>query len=115
MSNVWVILLLFPIGGLVACVWALFDVLFRPEILFRVAGISKRKRVFWFTLLAVAISLSAAIVGLGRLDHFLALGCLFSGEVFGATGIVLAGWYLLIDRKWVSAQLRFAKRGLAQG
>jgi formate-dependent nitrite reductase membrane component NrfD len=115
MSNVWVMLLVVPIGGLAASGWALLDVLLRPALVFRVAGISKRRRVLWFTFLAVAISLAVAIVGLGRPDHFLGLGCFFSGEVFGVIGIDLAGWYLLIERKWVSAQLRFAQRGLARG
>jgi hypothetical protein len=115
MSNVWLMLLVVPIGGLAASVWACVDVLLRPALVFRVAGLSKRTRVLRFTCLAVAISLAAAIVGLGRPNHFLGVGCFFSGEVFGAMGIARAGWYLLIDRKWVSAQLRFAQRGLAQG
>jgi hypothetical protein len=111
MTNLWFILLVFPSAGLAVCVSAFIDVVSRPAILFRVAGISKRKRASWFAFLAAATSLCLAVVGLGRPDHFLGLGCLLGMELFGAIGLVVAVWYLFISRKWVSAQLRFAENG----
>jgi hypothetical protein len=112
MSNLWVILLFFPIEGSAVCVWAFVDVVTRPAILFRVAGTSKRKRAAWFALLAVVTLLCLAGVGLGRPDRFVALGCDFGVELFGAIGFTVATWHLFISRKWVSAQLRFAERRL---
>jgi formate-dependent nitrite reductase membrane component NrfD len=109
MSNLWVILLFFPVAGILACVCAFVDVATRPAILFRVAGVSKRKRVSWFALLAVVTSLCLAVVGLGRPDRLLALGCDFGTELFGTIGFVVASWYLFISRSWISAQLRFAE------
>jgi hypothetical protein len=112
MSGVWAILLFFPIAGLAICVWAFIDVVTRPAVLFRVAGVSKRKRVSWFALLAVVTSVGLGVVGLGRPDHFLALGCDLGAEIFGAIGLFVAAWYLVISRKWISAQLRLAERRL---
>jgi hypothetical protein len=110
MSNLWFILLLLPSAGLAVCASAFIDVVTRPAILFRVAGLSKRKRASWFALLAVVTFLCLAVDGLGRPDHFLGLGCLFGMELFGTVGLVVAVWYLFISRKWISAQLRFAER-----
>jgi formate-dependent nitrite reductase membrane component NrfD len=110
MSNMWFILLFFPTAGFAICAWAFIDVVTRPAILFRVAGVSKRKRVSWFALLAVVTCLCLAVVGLGRPDHFLGLGCLFGTEVVGTIGVVVSAWYLFISRKWICAQLRFAER-----
>jgi hypothetical protein len=110
MSNLWFMLLFFPIAGLTACVVALIDVAARPAILFRLAGVSKRNTASWFTFLAGVTCLCVSVVGLGRPDHFLGLGCLFGMEVFGVVGFVVAAWYLLISRRWISARLRFAER-----
>ena len=112
MSNLWFMLLLFPGAGLVVCVSAFIDVVTRPEILFRVAGVSRRKRVSCFASLSLMTCLCVAVVGLGRPDHFLGLGCLFGMEAFGAIGSVVSSWYLFISRRWISAQLRFAEHGL---
>jgi hypothetical protein len=112
MSSVWAILLFFPVVGLIACVWAFFDVLVRPAVMLRVAGVSRRKRAFWFAILAVAICLCAAVVGLGHPNHFLSIGCGLGIEVFGAVGLAVASWYLLIVRRWIAAQLHLAQAGL---
>jgi len=112
MSNVWFMLLLFPATGLITCVSALVDVITRPAILFRVAGVSRRKRVSWFAFLALMTCVCLTVVGLWRPDHFLGLGCLFGMEAFGATGSFVAIWYLFISRRWISAQLQFAELGL---
>jgi hypothetical protein len=113
MSSLWLMLLFFPTAGFVACVSALIDVATRPAILFRVAGVSRRKRASWFAFLALLTVLCLAVVGFGRADHFLGLGCLFGMEAFGATGFAVATWYLFISRRWISAQLRFAQHGLS--
>jgi hypothetical protein len=113
MSNLWFMLLFFPAAGLAVCVSAFIDVISRPAILFRVAGVSRRKRASWFAFLALVTCLCLAVVGLGRPDHFLGLGCLFGMEAFGAIELIVATWYLFISRKWISAQLRFAERGLS--
>jgi hypothetical protein len=111
MSNLWLILLFLPGAGLAVCTSAFIDVVTRPAVLFRVAGVSRRQRAFWFAVLGSVTFLCLAIAGLGRPDHFLGLGCLFGMEIFGAIGLVVAAWYLLISRRWISAQLRFAERG----
>jgi hypothetical protein len=113
MSNLWFMLLVFPTAGLVVCASAFIDVTTRPAILFRVAGVSRRKRAFWFALLALATCLCLDVIGLGRPNHFLGLGCLFGSELFGAIGLIVSAWYLFISRKWISAQLRFAEGRLS--
>ncbi len=109
MRIFWVSILFFPIAGFAACAWALLDILPRPAVQFRVAGISKRNRVWLFALMGFGIGMIAAVFGLGGTNHFLGLGLFFSGEILGIMGLLAAAWYLLPVRRWLGAQLRFAK------
>ncbi len=109
MKIVWISIFFFPVVGFVACIWALFDVLRRPAVQFRVAGMSKRKRLWSFALIGLGIGLIAAIFGLGGTNHFLGLGLFFSAEILGIVGLLAAAWHMFPVRRWLDAQLRFAR------
>jgi hypothetical protein len=109
MKIFWVSIFFFPVTGCAACVWALLDVLQRPSVQFRVAGMSKPKRAWGFGIIGVAIATIAAVFGFGGTNHFLGLGLFFSAQCLGAMGLLSAAWYLLAVRRWLGAQLRFAK------
>ena len=95
MTILRALLLLFPVTGFACCAWAFVDVLVRPPILFRVAGVSKAQRATWFAVMAGAIAMCATLVGLGA-----------HGRV---VGLAVATWYLVVVRGWISAQVQFAE------
>ena len=94
--------------GFAACAWALSDMVLRPAVQFRVAGMSKRTRVWCYLAIGLGIALIAAVFGFGGTGHLLGLGLFFSGEVLGIVGVLAAAWYLVAVRRWLDAQLRFA-------
>ena len=70
----------------------------RPVAYFRVAGASKRRKAWSFTLIGLGIALIAAVFAFGRTNHFLGLGLFFLGEALGIMGTLSAAWYLLSVR-----------------
>jgi len=109
MTILRALLLLFPVTGFACCAWAFVDVLVRPPILFRVAGVSKAQRATWFAVMAGAIAMCATLVGLGAHGRVVGLACLFVGEPIGLVGLAVATWYLVVVRGWISAQVQFAE------
>jgi hypothetical protein len=109
MRIFWISIFFFPIMGFAACTWALLDVLQRPAVQFRAAGISKRKRISYFAAIGFSIGLIATVFGLGRTDHFFGLGLFFSAQILGIVGLLAAAWYLFPVRRWLGAQLQFAR------
>jgi hypothetical protein len=70
---------------------------------------SKRKRAWGFGIIGFVIGMIAAVFGFGGTNHFLGLGLFFSAQFLAAMGFLSAAWYLLAVRRWLGAQLRFAK------
>jgi len=108
MKIFWVSILFFPIVGFTASIWGLLDVLQRPAVQFRAAGMSRQRRARCFAAIAFSIGIIATVFGFGGTNHFFGLGLFLSGEVLGAVGITAAAWYRLSVRPWLDAQLRFA-------
>jgi len=108
-------ILFFPTMGFAACAWVLSDVLLRPAVQFRVAGMSKERRAWYFALIGLGIGLIGAVFAFGGTNHLLGLGLFLSGEVLGIMGVVSAAWYLLPVRRWLDAQLRFARASSSEG
>jgi hypothetical protein len=115
MRIFWISASFFPVTGFAGCAWALSDVLQRPAVQFRAAGMSKPKRVWCFALIGAAIGVIGTTFGIGDTNHFLGLGLFFSGEILGAMGLLAAAWYLLSVRRWLGAQLTFVRPSSPEG
>jgi multisubunit Na+/H+ antiporter MnhG subunit len=102
-------------GAFFTSLWALVDIIRRPNATFRVAGTSKGKWSLTFSTVVAGLVAAFAVVANVHFHGPITFAIALFAAPMAIIGLAAAAAYLGIVRRWVGAQLMFAEQATTQG